>query len=259
MSADIVTEFDTSLSRPAVQLIRQAVFDFNLIEPGDRIAVGMSGGKDSLMLAAAMRELSRHGDLDFEFRPVHLDQNQPGFDHETFRRALDRLGLECTVIDRDTHSVVQSQLEPGQIPCALCSRMRRGILNDFCRREGFDKLALGHHLDDAVETFFLNLFFGRRLDPLKPLTPTSDASVTTIRPMILLEERKVRGWVEQSELPTVDCPVCDSFPESRRRDLKELIRSFTDLHGDVHASVRTALYEDESVRELLRPFDTPRK
>lgn len=254
MSADIIAQSDTSLSRPVVQLIRQAVFDFELIEPADRVAVGMSGGKDSLMLACAMRELSRHGDLDFDFQPIHLDQNQPGFDRAGFDRALELLDLECTVIDRDTHSVVQSQLEPGQIPCALCSRMRRGILNDFCRAEGFDKLALGHHLDDAIETFFLNLLFGRKLEPLKPLTPTEDGSVATIRPMLLVEERKISGWASRSEVPTVDCPVCDSYPESRRRDIKQLIDEFAGLHGDIRASARQALYEDDRTRPLLQPF-----
>ncbi len=230
------------VSKPVIKLVRQAVFDFGLIEPGDRIAVGLSGGKDSLMLAAVLGELSSHGDLDFEMQPIHLDQNQPGFDRASFDAALARLGLSCHVIDEDTHSVVQSKLEPGQIPCALCSRMRRGILNEFCEREGFNKLALGHHLDDAVETFFLNLFFGRRLEPLKPATPTSDSSVTTIRPLILVEERKVEAWVEEHDVPTVPCPVCDTFPESKRRDLKELLSQFARLQPDMHASVRTALY-----------------
>jgi tRNA 2-thiocytidine biosynthesis protein TtcA len=253
MSADIIAETSFSLTKPVVQLVRQAVFDFDLIEPGDRIAVGMSGGKDSFMLAIALRELSRHGDLDFHFQPIHLDQNQPGFDRETFERALSTLELDCTVIDRDTHSVVQSELQPGQIPCSLCSRLRRGILNDFCRTHGFDKLALGHHLDDAVETFFLNLFFGRRLEPLKPLTPTDDGTVATIRPLLLVEERKIEGWVSDHGVPTVDCPVCDSFPESRRRDLKQLLADFSAVHGEVHASVRQALYEDDDARQLIEP------
>jgi tRNA 2-thiocytidine biosynthesis protein TtcA len=231
------------MSKPVIKLVRQAVLDFGLIEPGDRVAVGLSGGKDSLLLAVALEELSRHADLDFEMQPVHLDQNQPGFDRETFRAALDRLRLGCEIIDRDTHSVVQEKLEPGQIPCALCSRMRRGILNEFCAQNGFNKLALGHHLDDAVETFFLNLFFGRRLEPLKAATPTSDGAVTTIRPLILVEERKIQAWVDDYGVPTVPCPVCDTFPDSKRRDLKALLSDFAEMQPDMHASVRTALYE----------------
>lgn len=138
--------------------------------------------------------------------------------------------------------MVQAQLAPGQIPCALCSRMRRGILNEFCAEHGFNKLALGHHLDDAVETFFLNLFYQRRLEPLKAATPTADGQVTTIRPLILVEERKIEGWVDEHAIPTVPCPVCDSFPASRRRDLKELLAEFAKLQPDMHASVRAALY-----------------
>lgn len=231
-----------AVSRPVMKLVRQAVRDFDLITPGDRIAVGMSGGKDSLLLAAALRELAGQGDMDFEVHAIHLDQNQPGFDRAGFDAALERLGIACHIIDRDTHSVVQSMLKPGQIPCALCGRMRRGILNRFCAEHGFTKLALGHHLDDAIETFFLNLLFGRKLEPLKPATPASGVAVTTIRPLILVEERKIEAWVHDHDLPVVECPVCDSHPESRRRDLKELLDSFGALHTDVRDSVRTALY-----------------
>jgi tRNA 2-thiocytidine biosynthesis protein TtcA len=232
------------ISKPVLRLVRRAILDFGLIEPGDRVAVGMSGGKDSLLLAVVLDELSRRSELDFEVQPIHLDQRQPGFDRATFEQALSELGLRCEAIERDTHSVVQSQLKPGQIPCALCSRMRRGILNDFCAERGFNKLALGHHLDDAIETFFLNLFFGRRLDPMKPSTPTEDGQVTTIRPLILVEERKVASWIEEYAIPTVACPVCDSFPASKRRDLKHLLDDFAALQPDMHASVRRALYEE---------------
>ena len=229
------------LSKSITKLVERAVRDFDLIQPGDRIAVGLSGGKDSLLLAVALRELSRRSDFDFEWRGVHLDQNQPGFDRETFERALAGLEIPYDIVDRDTHSVVQAQLQPGQIPCALCSRMRRGILNDWCAEHGFTKLAMGHHLDDAVETFFLNLLYGRRLDPLKALTPSTDGP-STIRPLLLVEERKIAAWVVEHDIPTVDCPVCDNYPNSRRRDLKQFIDGLGAFDADVYDSVRTALY-----------------
>ncbi|MBA2663388.1 MAG: tRNA 2-thiocytidine(32) synthetase TtcA [Bradymonadaceae bacterium] len=230
------------VSGPVMKFVRQAVRDFDLISPGDRVAVGMSGGKDSLLLAAALRELSLAGDFDFEVQPIHLDQNQPGFDRAGFDAALERLGMSCLVIDKDTYSVVQAMLKPGQIPCALCGRMRRGILNKFCADNGYNKLALGHHLDDAVETFFLNLLFGRKLDALKPATPATGIDVVAIRPLILVEERKIEAWVSAHGLTTVACPVCDSHAESRRRDLKGLVEGFRGLHADVHDSIRAALY-----------------
>ena len=230
------------LSRAMMQLVRQAVRDFGLIQPHDRVAVGMSGGKDSYVLALALMELSMSAELPFTVHPIHLDQHQPGFDRVTFERTLERLGLPCEVISQDTYSQVIAKLKPGQIPCAICGRMRRGILNAHCQARGYTKLALGHHLDDAIETFLLNLFYGRRLDPLKPATP-SQRGVTAIRPLILVEERKIAAWVDAHGIQTVACPVCDSVPESRRRDLKQVMTQFEALHVDVRLSVRAALYE----------------
>ncbi len=223
-------------------LVARAVREFGLIAPGDRVAVGISGGKDSLLLFSALRDLQRRQDLSFELTAVHLDQHQPGFARATFDHSLAALGIDCAIASEDTWSVVSSKLEPGQIPCALCSRMRRGVLNQWCQARGINKLALGHHLDDAIETFFLNLLYGRRLDPLKPATPSERTGVTTIRPLILVEEAKVVAWVAAHDVAVVPCPVCDSFPESRRRDLKQLITGFRALHPQVGASVRTALY-----------------
>lgn len=228
--------------RPILELAARAIRDFGLIRPGARVAVAVSGGKDSLLLAVVLRALARRADLDFSWRLVHLDQHQPGFQRDAFDAALARLGFECEVVRRDTWSVVSSKLAPGQIPCALCSRMRRGILNGWCVEHGFDTLALGHHLDDAVETFFLNLLYGRRLDPLKPVTPDRDGAVRTIRPLILVEERRVEAWVERHGLRPVPCPVCDSYPDSKRRDLKQLVSQFRAMQPEVDASVREALY-----------------
>lgn len=238
------------ISRPTMQLMRQAIREFELIVPGDRVVVGLSGGKDSFLLAHALRELSRSDDLSFELGAVHLDQQQPGFDRARFERALTLLELDCEVITEDTYSVVQERLKPGQIPCSICGRLRRGILNAYCQDRGYTKLALGHHLDDAVETFLLNLFYGRRLDPLKPATP-SQQEITTIRPLILVEERKIAAWVDANAIPTVACPVCDTVPESRRRDLKQIMQQFEALHVDVRSSVRSALYEQPQGQSLL--------
>lgn len=226
-----------------LRLVERAVRDFALIEPGDRVAVGISGGKDSLLLAMVIRALAARSDFDFEWTAIHLDQHQPGFDRAGFDRTCAALDLPVQVISADTWSVVSSQLAPGQIPCALCGRMRRGILNDWCVANGFNKLALGHHLDDAIETFFLNLLYQRRLDPLKPATPTADGAVTTIRPLILVEEQAIRDWVARHQVLPIACPVCDPFPHSRRRDLKQVLDEFRRLQPQLAASVRGALYD----------------
>ncbi len=223
--------------------IIDAIARFELIPPGSRVAVGLSGGKDSLLLACALRDLARRGDQDFVVECVHLDQHQPGFDRATFDAMAARLGIPVHVVGEDTWSVVASRLEPGQIPCALCGRMRRGILNRWCDENDFDRLALGHHLDDAIETFFLNLFFQRRLDPLKPLTP-SDAHtrVSTIRPLLLVEERAIVDWAARSGATPVACPVCDNYPASQRRNMGTMLDTLRAQHPGLAASVRDALY-----------------
>lgn len=234
-------------SRPVLKQVEDAVRRFALIEPGDRVAVAISGGKDSLLLACAIRALAARADLPFEYTLVHLDQHQPGFDRAGFEAALADLDFTCEVISADTWSVVEQQLRPGQIPCSICGRLRRGVLNRWSAETGHNKLALGHHLDDAIETFFLNLLYGRRLDPLKPATPTQDGAVTAIRPLILVAESNIRAWVDQHGVAPIACPVCDTFPDSKRRDLKQLVGGLSGLDADLHAAVRDALYRGESL------------
>ena len=232
-------------SSPIMSSVDEAVRRFGLIQPGDKVAVGYSGGKDSLLQIVALRALQRRSDYDFELQVIHLDQKQPGFNMPGFQANLERIGESCILIERDTWSIVEEQRKPGQIPCAICSRLRRGILNRWCAENGYNKLAIGHHLDDAIETFFLNLLFGRRLDPLKPLTPASEHDVATIRPCLLVEERKIRAWVEQSGIQPIACPVCDSFPDAKRRDLKGVIQGLSQAQPEIYASVREALYGEK--------------
>lgn len=237
-------------SQVTMKLIHDACKRFKLIEKGDRVAVACSGGKDSLMMIVALLALQRRADYDFKLQVIHLDQHQPGFQRAQFNATLDLLGVHCEVISKDTWSVVEKQLKPGQIPCAVCGRLRRGILNQWCADHDFNKLALGHHLDDALETFMLNLLFGRRIDPLKPLTPASDLPVSTIRPCLLVEERKIISWLNQSGLAAIPCPVCDSFPDAKRRDLKTLLQGLGNAQPELYASVREAIYGERSVLDF---------
>ncbi|MEE2755480.1 MAG: ATP-binding protein [Myxococcota bacterium] len=233
-------------SKAIMRSVEHAIHKFDLIKNGDRVAVGCSGGKDSLLLISVFKQLMLRHDLSFDFQVIHLDQGQPGFDHVTFERSLKRLDVECEIIDRDTWSVVEQKLKPGQIPCSICSRMRRGILNDWCAENGYNKLALGHHLDDALETFFLNLLFGRRLDPLKAMTPASASPTLTIRPLLFVDERKIRSWLSTSGIGAVACPVCDTFPRAKRRDIKTVIQQFAALNPDIYQSVEQAVYGSTS-------------
>jgi tRNA 2-thiocytidine biosynthesis protein TtcA len=229
-------------------LVLRALRTFPMIEAGDRIAVGISGGKDSLLLWSVLRHLQRRQDMRLELVGVHLDQHQPGFDREGFDALMRRFDVDLHVVSEDTWSRVESTLAPGQIPCSICGRLRRGILNRWCAEQGYNRLALGHHLDDAIETFFLNLFFRRQLDPLKAITP-SDTGVATIRPLILVEERKIIAWQRHHEVQAVACPVCDQWPDSSRRNLGVLLEQMREVHPELEQSVRDALYGAADVRK----------
>lgn len=250
-----VTGGQATPSRALLKLVERAVLVFGLIRPGDRVAVGISGGKDSILLWQVLRELQRRTDLPFELGAVHLDQHQPRFERDAFNALMARFEVPLQVVSEDTWSVVESKLKPGQIPCALCGRMRRGILNRWCAENGYTKLALGHHLDDAVETFFLNLFFQRRLDPLKAATPSDSHGVVTIRPLILVEERKVIAWRDHYDVGVVACPVCDTFPDSQRREMGELLNRMREVHPQLDESVREAIYGDGAL--LAMPSQAP--
>lgn len=227
--------------KAVMKKVTRAVHDFAMFEGDCRVAVGISGGKDSLLLLQVMRALAMRSDMSIEVTAVHLDQGQPGFDTAGLHAAVDALDVPLTVIDRQTWPIVSSQLDQGQIPCALCSRMRRGVLLDWCSTEGMTHLAIGHHLDDAIETFFLNLFFQRKLEPMKPVTP-SESGVRTVRPMILVEEAQVIDWVARAGLTPIGCPVCDGFPRSSRRDVGALLATMRAQHDGLVDSVRDALY-----------------
>jgi tRNA 2-thiocytidine biosynthesis protein TtcA len=231
-----------SISRPIESLALRAIQSFNMIQDGNRVAVGISGGKDSILLYQLLRKFQQREDMNFELVGVHLHQHQPGFDHDAFDSLMKRFDVDLHVVSEDTWSRVESNLRPGQIPCSICGRLRRGILNRWCRENGYNRLALGHHLDDAIETFFLNLFFRRQLDPLKAVTPSEANGVDTIRPLILVEERKVLAWMRHNEVAAVACPVCDTFPDSSRRNLGQLLEQMREVHPELEVSVRDALY-----------------
>lgn len=237
-------------SRAVLGLVRECIDRFGLIEAGDRVAVGLSGGKDSWLLWSVLGTLRARGELDAELVPVHLDQHQPGFDVVGFEAACAAFDAPCVTVSEDTWSVVEAKLRPGQIPCALCSRMRRGVLNRWCEEHGFQKLALGHHLQDAIETTLMNLLFGRRLEPMTPLRRGDRTEVTVIRPLLLVDEPKIRGWVEQHAVPVVPCPVCDPLGDARRATLGAWLDGLRAQQPDLDDAFRAALYRSDLPERL---------
>jgi tRNA 2-thiocytidine biosynthesis protein TtcA len=203
--------------------VGQAIADFGMIGDGDRVMVCLSGGKDSYVMLDVLRALQRSAPVGFELVPVHLDQKQPGYPPEVMRGYLAGLGLEHYVLEQDTYSVVQALTPQGKTTCPVCSRLRRGILYTHARRIGATRIALGHHLDDAVETLFLNLFHGGRLKAMPPKLKSDDGDNVVIRPLYYCRERDVARWAAHRAFPIIPCNLCGSQDNLQRQAVKRML------------------------------------
>ena len=205
--------------------MRAAMEKYNMIEDGDVVAVGVSGGKDSLALLYALAEMRRFYPKKFEVKAITADMKFFGekTDFSEIQALCDKLGVEYVIRETELyHIIFETRKEKN--PCSLCSRMRRGILHDMTKEEGCTKLALGHHMDDAAETFMMNLLSGGTIESFRPVTYLSRKDLTMIRPMIFATEKEVQSVARKMELPTVESP-CPMDKTSRRNDMKELLKS----------------------------------
>jgi len=204
--------------------VGKAIADFNLVEDGDRIMVCLSGGKDSYALLDVLQNLQRAAPVSFELIPVHLDQKQPGYPPQVLPDYLEGLGLPYHILQEDTFSRVQALTPEGKTTCAVCSRLRRGILYACARRIGATKIALGHHLDDVVETLFLNMFFGGRLKAMPPKLKSDDGQNIVIRPLFYCRERDLARWATHRRFPIIPCNLCGSQENLQRQVIKEMLQ-----------------------------------
>lgn len=206
--------------------VGRAIADFSMIEDGDRVMVCLSGGKDSYTLLDILRNLQRSAPVAFELIPVHLDQKQPGYPTGVMRNYLEAEGLEYHILEEDTFSVVQALTPEGRTTCPVCSRLRRGILYACARRIGASKIALGHHLDDAVETLFLNLFYGGRMKAMPPKLRSDDGQNVVIRPLCYVREWRVARWAEHRRFPIIPCNLCGSQENLQRQVIKHMLQQW---------------------------------
>lgn len=210
--------------------VGRAIADFNMIEEGDLVLVCMSGGKDSHVMLDILLNLQKHAPVRFELHAVNLDQKQPGFPPETMPGYLRGLGVEYTILEQDTYSIVTEKIPEGKTYCGLCSRLRRGILYNFAERIGADKMALGHHRDDIVETLFLNMFFGGRLKAMPPKLLSDDKRNVVIRPLAYCREEEIARYAELKRFPVIPCDLCGSQENLQRQAVKTMLRSWERQH-----------------------------
>ncbi len=203
--------------------VGNAIVDYGMIEAGDRVMVCVSGGKDSFTLLDVLMNLRLNAPIDFELVAVNLDQKQPGFPGHVLPGYFESIGVAYDILEEDTYSVVQALTPEGKTTCPVCSRMRRGILYSHARRIGADKIALGHHLDDVVETLFLNLFYGGRLKAMPPKLRSDDGTNMLIRPLYYCREKDIARWADARGYPIIPCNLCGSQENLQRQVIKEML------------------------------------
>lgn len=211
------------LARRLRHQVGRAIADFRMIEDGDRIMVCLSGGKDSWTLLDILRELQQCAPVRFDLIAVHLDQKQPGYDAEILPAYLKSQDVPFHVIEQDTYSVVQRLVPEGRTTCSLCSRLRRGALYEFAAANNCSRIALGHHRDDIVETFFLNLFHQGRLKAMPPKLRSDDGRNVLIRPLAYCSEADIAEYSRQRDFPILPCNLCGSQPNLQRGQIKAML------------------------------------
>ena len=255
----------------------KAISDYHMINDGDRIMVCLSGGKDSYTLLNMLMELQPVAPIRFDLVAVNLDQKQPNFPEHVLPDYLENLGVEYRIIERDTYSIVKEKIEPGKTTCSLCSRLRRGILYNTAQELGANKIALGHHMDDLVETMFLNMFHGSRLKTMPPKLISDDQRNIVIRPLVYCREKDIAKYAKRREFPIIPCNLCGSQPNLERNRIKEMLAEWDkqspDRVGNIFRSMQnitqshlldTALFDFKSLtqnstqedNELVQLFNT---
>ena len=214
------------LEKRLCRQVGQAIIDFNMIEEGDRVMVCVSGGKDSFGLLDILIKLQQRAPIHFDIVAVNLDQKQPGFPDHILPEYLSKLGIEFHIETQDTYSIVKKVVPEGKTMCSLCSRLRRGILYRVADELKITKIALGHHRDDMLHTFFLNMFFAGKLKGMPPKLVSDDGGHIVIRPLANVAEKDLIAWAEHRQFPIIPCSLCGSQENLQRQEIKRMMHQW---------------------------------
>ncbi|AZQ62530.1 tRNA 2-thiocytidine(32) synthetase TtcA [Flammeovirga pectinis] len=225
MTAEFTPE-QVKLQKRLHRNVWKAIDDYNLIEDGDKIMVCLSGGKDSYTMLNILLHVQHTKKYDFEIVAVNLDQKQPGFPEHILPEYLDGLGVNYKILNKDTYSIVTEKLEEGKTMCSLCSRLRRGTLYTAASEMGITKIALGHHREDIIETFLLNMFFSGKLEAMPPIYKTDDQKHIVIRPLAYCKEKDIEEYSELKQFPIIPCNLCGSQPKLQRQMVKGMLKDW---------------------------------
>jgi len=216
------TEFN-KLQKRLRRNVGKAIEDYRMIEEGDKVMVCLSGGKDSYTMLDILMSLQKSAPVNFELVAVNMDQKQPGFPEHILPEYLSKLGIEYHIVEKDTYSVVKEIVPEGKTTCGLCSRLRRGTLYGFAESIGANKIALGHHRDDIIETLFLNMFHGGKLKAMPPKLLSDDQKHVLIRPLAYCKEKDIEKFAVAREFPIIPCNLCGSQDNLQRQNIKMML------------------------------------
>ena len=221
--------------------VARASHDFKLIEPGDRVLVAVSGGKDSHALLYLLRQIQRRAPFEFSLFALNVDQGHPGFPERVLPDYFEREGYEYKIVKEDTYSVVKEKIPEGKTFCSLCSRLRRGILYTQAVQLGATKIALGHHRDDVIETLLLNLLYSGQLKAMPARLRSDDGRNVVIRPLVYLSEAELQEFADHKAFPIIPCDLCGSQENLQRKQIKNLLNDLDAKNPLVRKNVFAAL------------------